>query len=170
MFSVIHFTMALQLVFLIFPLLFWPSNCQINFCAKNCPANEVYSNEVSQCQNTCFNQNFNQTFKCVTAPGFVCKSGYIRDQETFKCIPINSCSLKRGSKHCPTNEFYSDCDCFKTCQNRNIAVKCDCVQGCACRTGYVRSDVNFQCVPEKNCSSQSLWKAKKCDVVCKISF
>lgn len=147
--------MSLQFVLLVFPLLFWPSNCQIKLCEKSCPANEVFSNEVSQCQNTCFNQKFNQTLKCAKSPGCVCIEGYIRDQETYKCIPINSCSLRRGSKHCPSNEFYSDCDaeCFKTCQNRNVALNCRCVSGCSCRTGYVRSDINFQCIPEKLCSS-----------------
>jgi hypothetical protein len=152
-FSVVDFTMTLRFVFVIIPLLLRPSDCQINFCAKSCPANEVYSSEVSQCHNTCFNRDFNETFRCQTAPGCVCKGGYIRDQETFKCIPVNSCSLQRGLKNCPSNEFYSDCDCFKTCLTRNLAVSCNCRKGCACRTGYVRSDVNFQCVPEASCPS-----------------
>lgn len=147
--------MALWFVIFTFLFLLWPSNGQIKFCEKICPVNEVYSNDVSQCQNTCFNQNFNETFKCSTAPGCVCKKGYMRDQETYKCIPKTSCSIKRGSKHCPSNEFHSSCDaeCFKTCQNKKSSLKCRCVSGCACRTGYVRSDINFQCVPENFCSS-----------------
>lgn len=147
--------MTLLFVFLTFQFLFWPCQCQIKFCAKSCPVNEVYLSDVSQCHNTCFNQDFNSTFKCATAPGCVCKENFIRDQETYTCIPTNKCSIRRGSKHCPSNEFFSNTEgnCFKTCQNRNVKFKCPQVSGCTCRTGYLRSDVTFQCIPESYCSS-----------------
>lgn len=127
---------------------------QVMFCERNCPANEVYSSNVSQCHNTCFNQNFNTSTQCLTAPGCVCKAGFIRHQDAYNCIPINSCLIKRSQRPCPDNEYVSVCDanCFKTCSNRNV--RCNCVSGCSCRTGYVRSDVTYQCIPETSCYSK----------------
>lgn len=148
--------MALWFVFLLFQFTHHFAYCQINFCQKNCFANEVYSANVSQCQNTCFNVDFNSTSNCVTAPGCVCKAGYIRDQDNFQCIPLRSCSIRKGHKNCPDNEYYTDCDagCPKTCQTRNVAIRCRCVSGCACRTGFVRSDITFQCIPIDQCQSE----------------
>lgn len=119
--------------------------------------NEVFSLNVSQCHNTCFKKDFNQTSDCQRGPGCVCINGFVRNQDSYKCVPLKSCADKRGSKECPNNEFYSDCDavCQKTCQTKNVAVKCRCIAGCACRKGFIRSDVNFQCIPEKLCQSES---------------
>lgn len=150
----------MALWFVLFGLLFLlqTSLCQVKFCDKSCPVNEVFSRNVSQCQNTCFNQDFNQTSSCTTAPGCVCINGYIRNQDSYKCIPLKYCLDKRGSKQCAENEFYTDCDagigCQKTCQTRNSVVKCRCVPGCTCRKGFIRSDVNYQCIPEKLCQSE----------------
>lgn len=129
------------------------SVCQVKFCDKSCPENEVFQNRVSQCQSTCYNQNFEQSSGCLINPGCVCKPGFIRNQDTYNCIPMATCVDKRGSKQCAINEFWSDCDgaCQRTCQNRKSTLKCRCVSGCVCRTGYIRSDINFQCILEGYC-------------------
>lgn len=149
--------MVLWLVILSLLVLFSESLAQVSFCEKSCPVNEVFSYNVSQCQNTCFNQDFNKTSNCVTSPGCVCKAGFIRNHDTYKCVPTSSCLDKRSSKQCADNEFYSDCDagCPRTCLNRNAVIRCRCVSGCTCRTGYVRSDVNFQCIPINFCQSKN---------------
>lgn len=143
-------------VFLTFQILIQTAFCQTKFCDKSCPINEVFSSNVSQCHNTCFNQDFNQTSNCITEPGCVCIKGFIRNQDSYKCIPLQSCVDKRAVKQCADNEFYSDCDgsCQKTCSNNNAAVRCRCVAGCACRKGFIRNDVNFQCIPEQLCQRE----------------
>lgn len=145
--------MALWLVMVFILLLFHQSYCQETFCERSCPENEVFSSNVSQCQNTCFNRNFNTTKTCALNLGCVCRQGFIRNQDTYKCIPSVSCLDKRRPKQCADSEFYSDCDagCQKTCRTRAIPLACDCVGGCICRTGYIRSEVNFQCIPEELC-------------------
>lgn len=147
--------MDLLLIILGFLFMVQLSVCQTKFCELSCPINEVYSSNVSQCQNTCYNQNFNQTSKCSTAPGCVCAQGYIRHQETFKCVPFKYCDSRKNAKSCATNELFSECNagCQKTCKTRNNLFKCKCVSGCICKPGLIRSDVNFQCIPEKLCLS-----------------
>lgn len=153
--SFTHLAMALLLVF---SILFSLGSCSAKYCAQICPTNEVYSSNVSQCQNTCFYPKFNSTVRCAMGPGCVCRAGYVRHQDTYTCIPIDSCSIRKGAKHCPYNEYFSDCDaeCQLSCSTRNAAVKCKCISGCSCRTGFVRSDVTYQCIPERSCQSNSL--------------
>lgn len=151
----LYIAMAILNVFLAFQFLIHLSFAQTKFCEKSCPIHEVFSKNVSQCHNTCFNQNFNQTAKCSIALGCVCSQGYTRHQETYKCVPLKICDIKKSSKTCPNNEIYSECNagCQKTCKTRNQQFKCSCVSGCVCKSGFIRSDVNFQCIPEKLCSS-----------------
>lgn len=151
----IALVMALLLLFLAFLFSVQLSVCQTKFCEISCPVNEVFSSNVSQCHNTCFNQNFNQTAKCSTTLGCVCSKGYIRHQDTYKCVPLKYCDSKKTSKSCAANEVYSDCNggCQKTCKTKNQVFKCKCISGCVCKPGFIRSDVNFQCIPEKLCSS-----------------
>lgn len=130
---------------------------QHKYCETICPINEVFSSNVSQCQNTCYYKDFNTTTTCSMGQGCVCRQGFIRHQETYQCIPLGLCQDKRSSKQCPTKEFYSDCDagCQRTCRTRNFALKCtaNCVSACACRTGFIRHDVDYQCIPEQFCQS-----------------
>lgn len=131
--------------------------CQIKYCEKICPTNEVFSYNASQCQNTCYDSNIGQNRKCLVGPGCNCKNGYIRHQDTYQCIPANSCNDKRSSKRCPMNEFYSDCDagCQKTCGSIYSNPQCQqCSSGCVCRSGYFRSDINLQCLTPVECQSK----------------
>lgn len=158
-------TMALWLVVVFFPLsIFHQSFSQETFCEKSCPINEVFSSNVSQCQNTCYRKEFNKTTTCAINPGCVCRQGFIRNQDSYQCIPLMSCLDKRRPKQCPDSEFYSDCDagseCQKTCR-RDVATNCNCVGGCVCRTGFVRNEVNFQCIPEELCQGKYLFKSLK---------
>jgi Trypsin Inhibitor like cysteine rich domain len=147
--------MSVWIVILAFQFLCHTTLGEIAYCEKSCPANEVYAAKVSHCKNTCYNQNFNTTANCIMGPGCVCKQGFMRNQDTYKCIPIGTCLDKRSSKQCADNEFWSDCDagCQRTCQTKGPKQNCGCISGCACRTGYVRNYVDFQCIPENLCQS-----------------
>ena len=132
------------------------SLCQVKFCEKNCQINEVFSSKVCVQHNTCYEESFNHSSICLIGPGCVCRQGFIRHQDTFQCVPITSCVDKIKPKQCAVNEFFSDCDaaCQKTCTNNLNTARCRCVSGCVCRTGYIRSDVNYRCIPENSCRSK----------------
>lgn len=134
--------------------------CARSFCENSCPPNEVYSQNASQCQNTCFNRKFNETSNCHAGPGCVCEFGYTRHQDSYKCIKTSSCPVKENSKQCSANEVYSDCGagCFKTCSSQHFNTTCTCKSGCVCKKGFIRSDINFQCIPESSC------KRKECNL------
>lgn len=144
-------------VLLSFLLSFVPSIiAQFQNCNNICPINEIFSPNTSQCQPTCYSRNFEKVlFKCDSGKGCECKDGYVRDQDTYKCIPMSSCKGKPTNNTCPLNEIYSDClaGCPQTCKTRYRDYKCKCVPGCVCKRGFVRSDINFQCIPIKLCES-----------------
>lgn len=148
--------MSVQLLLLVVISFFTATLCQVKYCEKNCPPNEVFSYNASTCQNTCFDQNIGQNRKCLVGPGCNCKNGYVRHQDTYQCIPIGSCNDKRTSKKCPMREFYSDCDagCQKTCGSIYSNLQCQCSGGCVCRLGYFRSDINQQCLTAMECQSK----------------
>lgn len=150
-------TMSVRLCLLLVISFFSSAKCQVRYCEKICSNNEVFSYNVSQCQNTCFESNYSQSKKCPVGPGCTCKNGYIRHQDTYQCIPTTSCYDKRTSKSCPMNEFYSDCDasCQKSCSSIYSTAQCQCSNGCVCRTGYFRSDINYQCQTARDCQSKS---------------
>lgn len=147
--------MSVRLFLLLIVSLFAIAKCQVRYCEKICPTNEVFSYNATQCQNTCFDPTYSQSKNCRVGPACICKNGYIRNQDTYQCVPVSSCTDKRSSKGCPMNEFYSDCDagCQKTCSSIYSAVQCQCSSGCICRTGYFRSDINHQCQTARECQS-----------------
>lgn len=130
--------------------------CQRSFCENSCPPHEVFSQNASQCQNTCFNRKFNVTSNCHLGPRCVCELGYMRHQDSYKCIKLTTCSVQDSPSRCPKNEVYSKCDasCFKTCSSRYSNTTCGCRSGCVCKKGFIRSDINFQCIPESSCRSE----------------
>lgn len=152
--------MSVWKVILSFTFLLHVVRCQIRFCENSCPANEVFSYNVSQCKNTCYARTLNQTMSCQVGPGCVCKQGYVRNQDTYRCIPTNTCLDKRYPKQCADNEFWSDCDakCQRTCQTQVAQMNCGgCSSGCVCRTGFVRNVVDYQCIPESDCKGMQFW-------------
>lgn len=128
-------------------------------CDKICTQNQVYSSKVSQCQNTCWNRKFNETSKCQTSPGCVCRSGFVRHPDTYDCILEHQCPKQTNHAQCGKNEVYLICTsnsigCEKTCDTRKEdSKKCLCKSGCTCKNGYVRSSVTFQCIPSTECES-----------------
>lgn len=155
------------LKFLFFLLSLDMVRCGRSFCENSCPSNEVYSRNVSQCQNTCFNRKFNVTSNCHAGPGCVCGLGYTRHQNSYKCVKITACPVKESPKQCPINEVYSECGagCFKTCSSQNFTTTCGCKSGCVCKKGFIRSDVNFQCIPEASCKSKNYNLVVHCKIV-----
>jgi hypothetical protein len=159
--------MNLIVLFSFLTTLFFPSSAQQYIaCNDSCPVNEVFSKNATQCQATCYSSNYrNLLFKCETSRGCICKDGFIRDQDTYKCIPTSSCKTKPLKTTCSLNEIYSNCNagCQRTCKTRFRDYKCKCVPGCICKPGFVRSDINFQCVPIKLCASERLKNKFLCD-------
>lgn len=144
------------LKFLFFLVLLDTVRCRRSYCENSCPSNEVFSRNASQCQNTCFNRKFNVTSNCHLGSRCVCEFGYTRDQNSFKCVKQSTCAVQENPKYCPSNEVYSECGagCFKTCASRHFNTTCVCRSGCVCKTGFVRSDINFQCIPVSSCESK----------------
>ncbi|KAG5672425.1 hypothetical protein PVAND_002554 [Polypedilum vanderplanki] len=132
-------------------------SCLSTTCDKICPQNEVFSMKVSQCQNTCWNRNFNETSKCKISPGCVCKHGYLRHPDFYQCIAIESCPKQTNHAQCPKNEIYTICtgnsiECEHTCENRNaVTKKCPCKSKCMCKKGFVRNSLNHQCILASSC-------------------
>ncbi|CAG9808156.1 unnamed protein product [Chironomus riparius] len=146
-------------------------------CDKICTKNQVYSSKVSQCQNTCWNRKFNETSKCQTSPGCVCKNGFLRHPDTYECVSEHLCPKQTNHAQCGKNEVYLICTsnfigCEKTCDTRKEdSKKCLCKSGCTCKNGYKRSSVTFQCIPFAECETcPSGYKydtsTKKCTINC----
>ena len=97
--------------------------------------------------------------ECACVSGCICKAGFIRDANTYKCIKISSCP-PIDSKTCARNEVYSECGatwCQKNCNTINENwFKCACVTGCICRDGYIRSPITNQCILITSCESKYL--------------
>uniref|UniRef100_A0A1I7WJQ4 TIL domain-containing protein n=1 Tax=Heterorhabditis bacteriophora TaxID=37862 RepID=A0A1I7WJQ4_HETBA len=84
-----------------------------------CEENEVpgYSNK---CEPSC--QNRNPLFCTrIGESGCLCKKGYIRSDDTHKCVPESQCPK---SVECPANEVFGEIakGCEPTCENPNPTV------------------------------------------------
>lgn len=135
--------------------------------------NEEFTLCGSRCPETCQNvQEESKACIALCAQGCFCREGFIRDEETKKCIPkedcpgieLNECYFWKPywSKItlegiCDENEQYSTCGtaCPKTCQSLKEPQVCVdmCVQGCFCRDEFVRDNVTNKCVPIADCPS-----------------
>ena len=87
--------------------------------------------------------------QCPVRPECRCKSGFIRDSGTHKCIPKKQCTT------CNKGEFWNNCGsgCDVTCQNRANPPLCHfgCVPKCSCEKGLIRDEITNRCIPEKQC-------------------
>ena len=135
--------------------------CQ-KLCIDSCPLNEVFSEckGGAFCQKTCSTRN-TTVGECDCVSGCICKTGYFRDVNTYKCIKRSSCPPipKVNNTICATNEVYSECAtlCQKNCYStKNDEFKCGCVAGCICRKGYIRSPITNQCILISACDSKYL--------------
>lgn len=132
--------------------------CQ-NLCIDSCPQNEVFSEckGGGTCQNTCLTRN-TKVEECGCESGCICKSGFIRDADTYKCIRTSSCPSipKIESTTCAKNEIYSEtgAGCQKNCYTQNIQYKCIPKSGCVCRDGYIRCPITNQCILKSSCDSE----------------
>ena len=120
-------------------------------CKDICPLNEIFTDCKAGCQLTCFTQFLNAPQKnCGCVPGCVCKDGFIRDANTFVCIPKTKCP-----NICPKNEVFNECGgggCYKTCDSINAQIKCACIRpGCVCKPGYIRSSFTKECIKLAAC-------------------
>lgn len=148
-------------VVLIATFVFSSSSCAKTPSCKAivCPKNEVLSLTATSCQPTCFNNNTETFFLgCSAGIHCVCKKGYIRHPTTNKCIPVKSCPVKKTNMTCPVNEVFSDsgAGCQRTCYTQSLPIRIKCVakSGCKCKDGFIRNDVNGECVPNKSCSGE----------------
>ena len=134
------------------------ASCQ-KLCIDSCSLNEVFSEckGAGTCQKTCSTRN-TTLLECACVSGCICKTGYFRDANTYKCILKSSCPPipKLSSTLCPRNEIYSAtlAGCQKTCYTQNIEYKCKPLPGCICKTGYIRSPITNQCILITSCESK----------------
>lgn len=131
---------------------------QSQACNSNCGENEVYTTcTPAQFQATCWNRfPYQDDLSCET--GCVCKKGFIREPNSYKCIAVASCPKTPNKGICPINEIWSDCGfrCDETCgffMNRDLICR-SCLEGCICKKGFVRSKVTGQCILEKTCNGK----------------
>ncbi|CAO1440981.1 unnamed protein product, partial [Diamesa serratosioi] len=134
---------------------FFGALCQ-ELCIDSCPANEVFSECKAGgiCQKTCSTRN-TTVVECDCVSGCICKPGYFRDANTYKCITKASCPPipNPNSTICAKNEVYSKslAGCQKNCYTRDIMYKCIPKSGCICADGYIRSPITNQCILIKSC-------------------
>ena len=130
-------------------------------CSKSCGVNEIFSDcgaGGGECQKTCLTRRRTEDLGCACVAGCICKDGYFRDANTYKCILRSYCpSLPVPKKSCPRNEVYSEslAGCQKTCYTQNRQYKCIPKAGCICREGYFRSPITNQCISKKSCECKS---------------
>lgn len=130
-------------------------------CSENCVANETYTRcSPGQNQATCWKKPSDQDLSSCS-PGCVCAEGFIRDPNTYLCIPLNNCPRKsRGNREaCPRYERWSACGfgCDETCGFLSRDLICrSCIPGCICDTDYVRSTITGQCLKRVDCKRESI--------------
>lgn len=152
--------MKLFVVFSVFLHLFCENAAQPRLCSSNCEENEVLTIcTPAQFQATCWNRHPYQDDGASCEPGCVCKEGFIRDPNTYKCIAVESCSRTPSKGVCPRNEIWANCGfrCDETCgffTNRDLICR-SCNEGCICKKDYVRSKVTGQCVLRKDCEGKT---------------
>ena len=138
--------------------------CQ-KLCIDSCPLNEVFSEckGGGTCQKTCSTRNTTDR-ECPCVSGCICKTGYFRVANTYKCIKVSSCPPipKVNSTICPRNEVYSNslAGCQKSCYTQNLQFKCIPKPGCICKTGYIRSPITNQCILITSCESKFFFNFK----------
>ena len=130
-----------------------------DLCIDSCPLNEVFSEckGAGTCQMTCSTRN-STIGECECVSGCICKTGFIRDANTYKCIKKSSCPPipKVNSTICAKNEVYSvnGAGCQKNCYTQNMQFRCGPKSGCICKSGYIRSPITNQCILKSSCESE----------------
>lgn len=172
MFSSVVFRLSKMKLFLVFlSLLFCLliDESHQEMCINSSGLNEVFSQceGAGLCQKTCYNRNAKEAPICSCTPGFICKKGYIRCPNTYRCILEKYCG---ASNRCPSNEVYSTCKagCENTCNSLDAEMKCPCKAGCICAEGYARCDVSNKCIKKESCSGNIISLLKMFDVYNKI--
>lgn len=145
-------------------------------CKDSCPENEVYATSgTGPCEPTCW---YRDGIDGCAYSGCICRQGFIRDPNTYRCIPVDKCPLQ-FPLFCPLNEQWTTCFGNKACQTAcytlNESFDCGCTPGCACKPGYVRCSVFGKCIPKEGCSvcPDGYMKNQithKCDLYCLFSL
>lgn len=131
-------------------------------CSNSCAVNETFSEcgaGGGECQKTCRTRRRTEDLGCPCVAGCICRDGFFRDPDTYKCIKRSDCGplVVLGQGRCPSNERWSKCGgaCQNDCNNIGALMKCACKSGCVCRIGYIRSSITNQCILEKACKSKT---------------
>jgi hypothetical protein len=125
-------------------------------CTDVCGPNEVYTpcEGSITCQESCNNTHVLPFLKCACLKGCKCKTGFVRDPFTKKCIPRASCT---DAPTCGRNEVWSDtmADCQNTCLSINTAFSSCNTAGCVCAPGFIRrSNTVKDCIPIDQCNGK----------------
>uniref|UniRef100_A0A6P7GMM4 Zonadhesin-like isoform X1 n=1 Tax=Diabrotica virgifera virgifera TaxID=50390 RepID=A0A6P7GMM4_DIAVI len=132
--------------------------CVIEGCCPDCPPYEIW-NDCDSCEPepTCQNPYPNCTgISCplMCFPRCVCDIGYIREEISGDCVPLESCPC------CLDGEIWNECaSCHPelTCQNPepDFTHICDkrCYERCECDAyrGFIRDEASGKCVPFNDC-------------------
>lgn len=126
----------------------------VDQCPQQCGLNEIHAEcGTAECQNTCANPDIATLARCACVPGCVCAEGFIRDDNTGKCILPSECATTSSNTCLKVNEEWSDCGtaCERSCgSNPNAPCILLCVRGCFCKSGFIR-DSNGECILESEC-------------------
>ncbi|KAJ2947537.1 hypothetical protein O0L34_g17325 [Tuta absoluta] len=125
--------------------------------AKACPDNEYWEKCPIDCPSEYCSKHFNK-IKCpapeCSAPSCRCKKGYLRDDNTNRCVSDDKCPLQ-----CGYNEKLVDCRTICPPQNCDLPYTeyyCTeeskrCEQGCDCIEDHFRNASSI-CVPSDQCA------------------
>ena len=159
----LHFTSCLNKmdskVLIVLLLIRFIGASRKELCSVICPLNEVFSEceAGALCQKTCSTRNLDLS-GCGCFSGCIFRTGYFRDANTYKCINKSLCPPipKLNSTLCARNEIYSktEAGCQKNCNTQNVKAICAPKPGCICKTGYIRSEINNQCILLTSCASK----------------
>ena len=90
-----------------------------------------------------------------------CKTGFVREAESGKCIPKSKCPNK--DPVCRVNEVWKNCGLHEMCEPfcGSGLLRCPkasqgkiCIPKCECAKGYIRKVKGGKCVPEVDCPTK----------------
>ncbi|KAL0871496.1 hypothetical protein ABMA27_005214 [Loxostege sticticalis] len=117
-----------------------------------CDANEEFLSCGSACAGTCSQP---EPVVCggACSMGCFCKSGYVRDTTSNKCVPLDKCPVEQCLN---PNEVYDICNgaCEPSCSDPEPICTKLCSGGCICSSGLLRNDDGV-CVTVDKCPASN---------------
>ncbi|XP_063365845.1 serine protease inhibitor swm-1-like [Cydia amplana] len=118
-----------------------------------CSANEEFLACGTACARTCTDpEPLNCGLAC--SMGCFCKSGYVRNQKTNKCVTLDKCPVSLVELCLNQNEVYDLClaSCEPSCADPTPICSKKCTGGCVCAPGLLRDGFG-DCVSVDKCGN-----------------